>query len=224
MTTQNDAIKTTKAFWDSFYSTSNLRHDPSPFACWCSDRYLTSSSRILELGCGNGRDSFTFAKNGHQILAVDGSEEAIKENKKYSLGHQFTHDPEFLHLDFNNFEDQDLIRWTQHVDFVYSRFVLHAIPEELERKLLTNISKHVPKGAIMLHEYRTPNDPLMQKGEAISQYERMTDHYRRFIDPVCQRPFIESLGWTLLEMVESRGLAVFNDEDPCVARVVYKKQ
>ena len=34
---------------------------------------------ILELGCGNGRDSFYFAKNGLNVTAIDASNAVIEK-------------------------------------------------------------------------------------------------------------------------------------------------
>jgi hypothetical protein len=51
----------------------------------------------------------------------------------------------------------------------------------------------------------------------------MTDHYRRFIDSQTFRNKLLLLGWEIVYFEESNGLAVFGDEDPVVARCVFKK-
>lgn len=40
--------------------------------------YLKSDARILDYGCGAGRDTKYFLEKGHQIDAIDGSEELVK--------------------------------------------------------------------------------------------------------------------------------------------------
>lgn len=45
----------------------------------CFTKYLKSGSKILDLGCGSGRDSFAFQKMGYKVTAIDGSEEVCKE-------------------------------------------------------------------------------------------------------------------------------------------------
>lgn len=42
-------------------------------------KYLKSGSKILDLGCGSGRDSLAFQKMGYKVTAIDGSEEVCKE-------------------------------------------------------------------------------------------------------------------------------------------------
>ena len=45
----------------------------------CFTKYLKSGSKILDLGCGSGRDSLAFQKMGYKVTAIDGSEEVCKE-------------------------------------------------------------------------------------------------------------------------------------------------
>ena len=42
------------------------------------EKYLKPSGRILDLGCGSGRDSFHFQKQGYSVVSVDGSAEMCK--------------------------------------------------------------------------------------------------------------------------------------------------
>lgn len=47
----------------------------------CFLRYLLPGSKILDLGCGSGRDSAYFSSLGFEVTAVDGSEELCKRAK-----------------------------------------------------------------------------------------------------------------------------------------------
>ena len=47
-------------------------------------KLLPSGAKILDLGCGSGRDSLAFQKRGFNVLAVDGAEEMVKHT--LSLG------------------------------------------------------------------------------------------------------------------------------------------
>lgn len=42
-------------------------------------KYLRPKSKILDLGCGSGRDSLAFKKQGFSVTAVDGSPEICKQ-------------------------------------------------------------------------------------------------------------------------------------------------
>ena len=41
-------------------------------------KYVRENGRILDFGCGSGRDSFNFKKMGFKVDAIDGSEELCK--------------------------------------------------------------------------------------------------------------------------------------------------
>lgn len=45
-------------------------------------KYLTPGSKLLDLGCGSGRDSAYFSSLGFEVTAVDGSEELCKRVKE----------------------------------------------------------------------------------------------------------------------------------------------
>lgn len=42
--------------------------------------HLPSTARILDLGCGSGRDSLAFKKKGYEVEASDYSEELVKKS------------------------------------------------------------------------------------------------------------------------------------------------
>jgi 2-polyprenyl-3-methyl-5-hydroxy-6-metoxy-1,4-benzoquinol methylase len=44
---------------------------------------LPKNATVLDLGCGSGRDSLYFKKNGFDVYAMDGSKEMIEHTKKY---------------------------------------------------------------------------------------------------------------------------------------------
>ncbi|QXM06449.1 class I SAM-dependent methyltransferase [Crassaminicella indica] len=46
------------------------------------EKYLKKGDRILDLGCGSGRDSLYFMNKGYDVLAVDYSEELVKSASK----------------------------------------------------------------------------------------------------------------------------------------------
>ncbi|SEQ51448.1 Methyltransferase domain-containing protein [Ectothiorhodospira magna] len=224
-----DVADQTSAFWQHFYTTHALRHEPSPFARWCMQHHLTSGQRMLELGCGNGRDTFAFAGHGLALLAIDGCEVAIRNNIAFERSRQREgQSPRFQALDVKQINTLPALHpvWfdgEDRVNVVYSRFFLHAIPEVLEDQLLAFAGQYLPQNGLMLHEFRTTQDPLMQLGEVLSPTERWTDHYRRFIDTAafCQK--VKRLGWKEIHFEERNGLARFGAEDPVVARVVLQR-
>ena len=75
-------------FWQQYYAgkipgDSELVDQPSPFAKEVSG-YLESGCSLLEIGCGNGRDSCFFALSGVVVVATDICEAAISLTGKDS--------------------------------------------------------------------------------------------------------------------------------------------
>lgn len=65
--------------------------------------YLSENARILDLGCGSGRDSKYFIRNGYTVVALDGSEELCKIASNF-IGQEVIHST-FEEIDyFNEFD------------------------------------------------------------------------------------------------------------------------
>lgn len=47
------------------------------------EKYLPRGGKILDLGCGSGRDSKYFLSQGYEVVSVDGSEEICKCAREY---------------------------------------------------------------------------------------------------------------------------------------------
>jgi tellurite methyltransferase len=49
-----------------------------------SIQHLHSNAKVLDIGCGEGKDSFFLAKNNFNVTAIDFSEEGIKKLKEFA--------------------------------------------------------------------------------------------------------------------------------------------
>lgn len=212
---EQSADKGKAAHWDNFYSNNTGVLEPSAFAQTVSGM-ITRTDNILEIGCGNGRDSIYFASLGHQVVALDTSEAAIElcreVHKKVPVA--------FL----GNSIDEFKIKSPAVFDCVYSRFVLHAMTFEEEDAFLDSSWQLLKADGKILLECRSILDPLAREGEVISPTERICGHYRRFI---VQEALLKSLnhkGFDIISCEESKGLATFGKEDPVVIRLVAKKK
>jgi 2-polyprenyl-3-methyl-5-hydroxy-6-metoxy-1,4-benzoquinol methylase len=202
--------------WDAFYRGARGALEPSPFAVEVTRSGLKGRSRVLDVGCGNGRDSAHFAQLGHQVLAVDTSRAAIDLCRK-----TYQH----LSIDFRHGPAEAIAASPDRpaFDVVYCRFVLHAMTEQEEAAFFHAARELLgPDGRLFL-ECRSINDPLSRLGEVISPTERIHGHYRRFaiMDDLLQR--LQAAQLKVVSKLESSHLAVFNDEDPVVIRIEARK-
>ena len=203
-----------KEYWTKFYSTNPQLNNPSTFAQFAID-YLDEGKNLIDMGCGNGRDTVFFALNNINALGVDQVEAEIDNLSK-------THNEN----DKLNFKADDFTRLDPaetKYDYVYSRFTFHSIPEKNEDMTLDWIEENIQKDGLFLLEARSIKDPMFQKGRKLSDDENCTDHYRRYLhfDKITQK--IEDHGFEIIYKVESDGLAVYKDDDPVVIRVIAKK-
>ena len=73
-----------KKYWTEYYSKNSKPTDASTFAEFILPK-LNSNKNLIELGCGNARDSIYFAQNNLNVVAVDQVQEEIdylNENHK----------------------------------------------------------------------------------------------------------------------------------------------
>jgi 2-polyprenyl-3-methyl-5-hydroxy-6-metoxy-1,4-benzoquinol methylase len=70
MITKND-------YWDLFYN-NNKPLLPSQFATFIANEYLGIKSTVIDVGCGNGRDSLFFMNLGFKVIGIDASKKAIE--------------------------------------------------------------------------------------------------------------------------------------------------
>lgn len=173
--------------WPSFYLRFHERR-PSPFALWCQDQWIGCPKRILDAGCGNGRDSAYLASMGHSVLAVDSCPTAGEDKGKAT----------FL---LGNVAKLDGMQ-----DVVYSRWLLHAMPEDEADEFLSAASRMLSPGLVCL-EYRV-SVPLGG------------DHYRRAVSTARTCSLLDRLGVKIVHASEGRGRSVMGKDDPMLGRIV----
>lgn len=83
------------------------------------------NSKILELGCGEGRDAIFLLNKNYNVTAIDYSNAVIKKCKELS---NYKYNDKFKQLDIIN----DTLKDT--FDFIYSVAVIHMFVNETHRK------------------------------------------------------------------------------------------
>ena len=205
-----------REYWNKYYSslTNEISH-PSNFAVTILSE-LESGKHILDLGCGNGRDSIYFLQNGFQVMGIDASDTAIERLTRITAGSERA---EFICGDFVN----DSRIYSRKYDYVYSRFTLHAITASQQNELLRNITGVMKSDGKIFIEARTLRDDLYGKGENAGDNAFIYDgHYRRFIDPEELADIMKSIGYKIISMNERNGFSKFGTSDPVLMRLTAK--
>lgn len=200
------------AYWNRFYAAAAAPEEPSPFA-----RHLASEVEppafLIDVGCGNGRDSAFFAGLGWTVHGFDASAAAVARcrGRIAALGLADR-------AAFTQGAVDDPVTWASLVNregapLIYARFLLHAIDEPSEDGLLDRLAEVLnARGGLFAAEFRTPADAALLK--------EAQPHYRRYVDPDALCAKLQQRGLRIISRIEGQGLAVHKTEDAYVARIL----
>jgi tellurite methyltransferase len=158
-----------REFWDNCYATSAVPTEPSSFARDVVARLKANGHigiTILDLGCGNCRDSNYFAAEGYSVVASDQCNRPVEAADSIR----------YVQSDCTEVPT-DVI---QDAQAVYMRFFLHSLRPETQDRLMERLRANLKSGALVFVEVRSTEDPMYKTGTKISSNENRTDHYRRY--------------------------------------------
>ncbi len=96
--------------------------------------------RLLDIGCGEGRNAIFFARNGYQVTAFDTSPMGIEKTKQ--LAADAGVHIEAFEADINEF------RLTAPFDILFSTGVLQYVPPERRKELFANYRTYTSSGGL----------------------------------------------------------------------------
>lgn len=203
-------------YWNTYYNLNPPQtQDESLFARYIT-KYLQKGKILVDLGCGNGRDSLFFEKLGLKVFAIDASESAINALKTIESSKIQFVNGDFVHND---------IIYNHQVDYFYSRFTIHAIDKNEETELLKNVINTLVEGGMFFIEVRSIHDEKYGKGKQVEKNTYLLDgHLRRFVD--MEELLIEliKMGFKIRYAEEERGFAPYKNEDSPIIRIVAIKE
>lgn len=208
-----------KKYWTEYYAKNSKPTNASTFAEFILPK-LSENKNLIELGCGNGRDSIYFAQNNLNVIAVD----QVEDEMNYLNENHKEDNINFVCDDFTDLINtgSDLIKNTV-FDYVYSRFTFHSINEVKEDRTLDWIESNLCEEGYFLLEARSMNDPMFKQGKVLSETENFTTHYRRYMDLDKIINKLESRNFEIMYKIEDNNLAVYKDDNPYVIRIIAKK-
>ena len=201
-------------YWDEYYAAreTTRRPLPSQFATFVAGE-LERPHRVIELGCGNGRDSIFFAGYGHDVTGVDGSHSAVHACSTLAdaLGESAT----FLESAIDDPALADRLSGSEGPHLVYARFFIHAITDGEEERFLDLAAAITSPGDLLAVEYRTVRDQVGAKETGL--------HFRRFVLPATFQARALSRGFEVTYAVEGFGFAKYRHDDAYVARTIFRR-
>lgn len=189
-----------KIYWNQFYKKHQKQNvSPSDFCCFVLNflpQLTTKPLRILDAGCGSGRDSYTMGADTHTVVAVDTS----------GFLPQNTHNVIFFNDDFTTHHKDAY-------DLIYSRFTFHSITNEQQKVFLASIQK---RDTILCIETRSDQSAHEQRVHG-------DEHYRNFTNYETLRKQLIDHHFNIHYMFEGNDLAVYNTENPVCIRVIAQR-
>lgn len=206
-------------YWNDFYRAKAASFaSPSQFALFVLGE-TPQNNRMLDFGCGTGRDAMYFASQGRVVVGVDAAEAAV-EHCRGMAGSSGLH-ARFLS---SRIDAPDLASRIN-AEFggapegpvtVYARFFVHAINDEEEAAFLSLAAELCSEGDLLATEFRTIRDAQQSKVTA--------EHYRRFVDPLRFMANASAKGFSPEYFVEGFGYAKYKDDDAHVARCLMRRR
>ena len=203
-----------QSYWDTYYN--HPAHDalskPSQFSVFVAGE-LEGEKHIVDLGCGNGRDSLFFSHLGHHVLGVDASSSAIRmcTQKAQSTGSR----ARFACMKAHELAFNELSPDEKNPPVIYARFFLHAIPIEEETLLFRQFGLLCGAGTSLYLEFRTIQDCDRKK--------ETENHFRRFLNPDETVAGLVASGFEISYYTAGFGYAKYKNDDAHVARIIAVK-
>jgi tellurite methyltransferase len=118
--------------------------------------------KLLDVGCGEGRDSIFFARNGFEVTGFDSSAEGIRKSLARADENR---------LSINFFQGNILEhRLEETYDVIFSSGGLHYIPLQLREEILSNYKSFTNRGG--LHAHTVPiYKPFLPKNPELDRLE-----------------------------------------------------
>ncbi len=135
--------------------------EPSPFAREVSE-LLPPAARVLDLGCGEGRDSVFFAAQGFEVTGVDASVAGLRKAERLAREHGVA--VHWLHGDMAH------LRLDEPFDLVYSCGAIHYVPRRERDRLFPRLKALTLPGGYHAHIVFTDRVVYREKGEVIDYF------------------------------------------------------
>lgn len=197
-----------KEYWDNFYKSNLAPQKESSFAqftyTYLKDLVTINELRLIDVGCGNGRDTFYFSKMNIKTTGID-----------------LSYNPESLYVDFT----QSNILEFDYKDYnvLYLRFIVHSLTEPELDKLISNFENMSQDLLIFIETRSSKNITDEQKSETYFKSSIGSEHFRMLYSEKYLTNKLEKR-FKIVYVKEDTGFSPFNGEDPFCIRYILKNK
>jgi SAM-dependent methyltransferase len=222
-----DSDRCERIYWASAHA-NDPDAEPSAF---CLDLLGRDDlpATVVDLGCGAGRDTLAFARDGRRVVAVDRCPRGLERTGRAAADAELSERVRIESCDF--VETAQVARLLSTVAgeqsgpvLYYARFLLHALTEQTQEVLLSALGAYSRPGDLIALEFRTLADRSLPK--ANSAFLRRFQDGARVRDDLHRR-----FGFEPLVAEEGSGLAAYTaalppcaTEDPVVYRLLARRE
>jgi cyclopropane fatty-acyl-phospholipid synthase-like methyltransferase len=203
-------------YWSEYYSDTRVNNSihttPSQFAAFCAlEAKEAGISKLIDIACGDGRDSVFFAQLGFEVLALEKSSAAIEIVTSRSMD---LNNLKAIQIDVTS-KKLPQMNSSNDVSAYYARFFLHTLAEPQVSTFFKNLSNAMHISQLFFTEYRSEKDASLTK---CTPY-----HDRYFHKPTSIKMIAKAHNLDCVYEVQGRGFAKWKTDDAEVVRQVFVK-
>jgi SAM-dependent methyltransferase len=197
-----------REFWDRWHRdhdhASHRQHAKEVRAEFQSALGDVGSKRVLEIGCGQGRDAIAFAQAGLSVVALDHSSVAIERAKtSYNNLRRSMPDPEAIRVSWlqRDYGEHGVFLDDKPFDAVFSHLSLHYFDDKTTRRLFEDIRLALRPGGLLFFTARSRDDALSKEGDPLDgdeDHRCHQGHVRRFFSEVYTRDLLSN--WSHVQL------------------------
>lgn len=153
--------------YDNYYQTENLFGEPYPELIEFMSNY-PKKGKVLDLGCGQGRDTISLARLGYSVTGIDNSKVGIDQMNKIGVIENLNLKGEVGDMySFNLFDEFDIV-------LLDSMFHFAKKEKEKEIGLINKIVSNIRKGSLMVV-------CIQDTGEKVQILNKAIDHDKKLL-------------------------------------------
>ena len=150
-------------------------------------RYIPDKGRILDVGCGSGRDSLYFINNGYDVTSIDASEEMVKLSS--ALTGQST-----IHLRIEDIDYQNKFNG------IWACASLLHIEKIFTEKVLISLGNALKKNGVLYASYKYGANTSILEGRYYNNFDESS--FRAVIGNIKKLDIVNQ--WTTDDLRPSR--------------------